>query len=118
MRTAGKQRYPSSGVGGHRPAMAACMARLNVTEALLDGDRGCREEVRRRQAARLRVLQLVAEEVKASKSAAEWTAGEQHYPSSGVGGHRPAMAACMARLNVAEAPLDSGGGYRMAAGAA
>jgi hypothetical protein len=39
MRTAGDQCYPSSD-GGHRPAMAACMARLNVAEAPLDGGKG------------------------------------------------------------------------------
>jgi hypothetical protein len=50
-------------------------------------------------------LQLAAEEVQASKSAVR-TAGEQRYPSSD-GGHRPAMAACMARLNVAEALTES-----------
>jgi hypothetical protein len=113
MWTVGEQRYQSSGVGGHRPAIAACMARLNVTEAPLDGGRGCREEVRSRWTARLRELQLAAKEVQASKSAV-WTAGEQHYPSGGVAGHRPAMAASMARVNVAEAPLDGGMGRRMA----
>jgi hypothetical protein len=63
--------------------------------------RGHKEEVSSRRTARLRELQLAAEEVQASKSAVR-TAGEQRYPSSD-GGHRPAMAACMARLNVAEA---------------
>jgi hypothetical protein len=71
-----------------------------------------REEVRSWRTARLYELLLAAEQVQASKSALR-TAGEQRYPSSGVGGHRPAMAACMARLNVVEAPLDGG-----AAGAA
>jgi hypothetical protein len=76
-----------------------------------------REEVRSWRTARLYELLLAAEQVQASKSALR-TAGEQRYPSSGVGGHRPAMAACMARLNVAEGPLDGGRGRRMAAGAA
>jgi hypothetical protein len=70
--------------------------------------RGRREEVRSRQTARLRELQLAAEKVQASKSAMR-TADEQCYPSSD-GGHRPAMAACMAWLNMAEAPLDGGKG--------
>jgi hypothetical protein len=45
-----------------------------------------------------------------SKSAVQ-AAGEQRYPSSD-GGHRPAMASCKARLNVTEAPLDSGKGLQ------
>ncbi len=68
--------------------------------------RGRREEVRSQQTARLCELQLAAEEVQASKSAVR-TASEQLYPSSD-GGHRPAMAACMAQLNVVEAPLNVG----------
>ncbi len=63
--------------------------------------RGCKEEVRSRRTARLCELQLAAEEVQASKSAVG-TVGKQRYPRSD-GGHRPAMAACMARLYVAEA---------------
>jgi hypothetical protein len=86
VQTAGEQRYPSSD-GGHRPAMAACMARVNnATRAVMVATgqqwlpvwpgltsrklrwmaaRGCREEVRSRQTARLRELQLAAEEVRA-----------------------------------------------------
>jgi hypothetical protein len=43
------------------------------------------------------------------------TEGKQHYPNSEVGGNRPETDACMARLYVAEAPLDGGRGLMMAA---
>jgi hypothetical protein len=66
-----------------------------------EGGRGHKEELKSQRAARLRELQLAAEEVPACKFAVR-AAGKQRY-SSRDGGHRSAMAACMARLNVVEA---------------
>ncbi len=108
MQTTGKQRYPSSGVGCHKPQWLPVWPGLSSRKLRWTLARGRREEVRSWWAARLCELQLVAEEVQAGKSAV-WTAGKQRYPGS-VGGHRPAMAACMARLNVTEAPLDGSKG--------
>jgi hypothetical protein len=75
---------------------------LTSQKLLWTAARGRKEKVQSRRTARLRELQLAAEEVQASKSAVR-TAGKQRCPSSD-GGHRPAKAACMARLNVTEAP--------------